>query len=72
MSQPVGPIVGLWGTFDLENYGDLLFPRIAERELLRRLPEAQVLRYGPFGHLHPVWLDPGPPSEPLGPWSGAD
>jgi lipopolysaccharide transport system ATP-binding protein len=31
------PRIGIFGTFDLENYGDLLFPLIAERELGRRL-----------------------------------
>jgi hypothetical protein len=34
--------VGIVGTFDLENYGDLLFPLIAEAELRRRLGEVQV------------------------------
>jgi polysaccharide pyruvyl transferase WcaK-like protein len=64
-----GPRVGIWGTFDLENYGDLLFPRIAERELLRRLPNAFVRAYSPYGYLHPIELDAGVPAHPLGIWS---
>lgn len=63
------PRIGIWGTFDLENYGDLLFPRIAERELLSRLPNAFVRAYSPYGYLHPIELDAGVPAHPLGIWS---
>jgi lipopolysaccharide transport system ATP-binding protein len=34
--------IGLVGTFDVENYGDLLFPLIAEAELAERLGRVQV------------------------------
>jgi lipopolysaccharide transport system ATP-binding protein len=34
--------VGLVGTFDVENYGDLLFPLIAEAELKERLGEIEI------------------------------
>jgi len=37
--------LGLFGTFDVENYGDLLFPIIAERELRQRLDDLQLVRY---------------------------
>ncbi len=30
---PRRPVVGIFGTFDVENYGDLLFPLIARRQL---------------------------------------
>jgi lipopolysaccharide transport system ATP-binding protein len=60
--------VGVWGTFDLENFGDMLFPPIVRRELLRRLPEASVRMFGPYGYLRPVSWDGGQPAEPLGPW----
>jgi polysaccharide pyruvyl transferase WcaK-like protein len=63
------PRIGIWGTSDLENYGDLLFPRIAERELLSRLPNALIRAYSPYGYLHPVGLDAGVPAHPLGSWS---
>src|SRR5829696_910546 len=63
------PRIGIWGTFDLENYGDLLFPRIAEREVLSRLPKALVRAYSPYGFLHPIELDAGVPAHPLGIWS---
>ena len=37
--------IGMFGTFDVENYGDLLFPIIAERELKRRLEKFELVRY---------------------------
>jgi polysaccharide pyruvyl transferase WcaK-like protein len=62
--------IGVWGTFDVDNYGDHLFPRIAALELRRRLPDAEVRAYSPFGGLHPTRLDDGRwPVTPLGPWS---
>lgn len=66
-----GPRIGVWGTFDLTNYGDLLVPRIFEREILRRLPLATVRSYSPLGHLHPVAMDGGLQADPLGPWEPA-
>lgn len=60
--------VGVWGTFDVANYGDLLFPRIFELEIRRRLPEAEVRSFAPLGHLHPVPLDGGFLAESLTPW----
>jgi polysaccharide pyruvyl transferase WcaK-like protein len=61
--------IGLLGTFDVDNYGDHLFPRVAVHELARRLPEAVVTPYSPYGRLHPTTLDGGRAAEPLGPWS---
>lgn len=37
--------IGIFGTFDVENYGDLLFPIIAERELKTRLGDFELVRY---------------------------
>ena len=37
--------IGICGTFDVENYGDLLFPLIAEAELRRRLGALQLHRF---------------------------
>ncbi|HUP87470.1 MAG TPA: polysaccharide pyruvyl transferase family protein [Acidimicrobiales bacterium] len=62
------PRVAVLGTFDVDNYGDHLFPRIAVAELTRRLPGATVDCYGPFGPLHPTRFTGGPPIRPLGPW----
>jgi polysaccharide pyruvyl transferase WcaK-like protein len=62
------PRVAVVGTFDVDNYGDHLFPRIAVRELARRLPDATVDCYAPFGALHPTRFTGGPPIHPLGPW----
>ena len=61
--------IALWGTFDVDNYGDHLFPRVAAHELGRRLPGAVVTPFAPYGWLHPTGLDNGRPVAPLGPWS---
>jgi Polysaccharide pyruvyl transferase len=63
----MGPRIGIWGTFDLADYGNLLLPRILESELRRRLPLAQVIAYSPLGHDHPLPMDAGRPALPLGP-----
>jgi hypothetical protein len=62
------PRLALWGTFDVDNYGDHLFPRVAVHELVRRLPGAAVEAYAPYGRLHPTPLDDGPVA-PLGAWT---
>ena len=64
----VPPRLALWGTFDVDNYGDHLFPRVAAHELRRRLPGARVDVYAPYGHLHPTPLDDGPVAS-LGAWT---
>jgi lipopolysaccharide transport system ATP-binding protein len=67
--EPAGTRVGLWGTFDLENFGDHLFPLITTHELERRLGDVDIHLYSPFGWLHPTRLDSGEPAEPFGVWS---
>lgn len=37
------------GTFDVENYGDLLFPCILEIQLKKRLPEIEIFLFSPNG-----------------------
>jgi lipopolysaccharide transport system ATP-binding protein len=70
LPRGVTPIrIGAWGTFDLDNFGDMLFPRITRRELECRLPGADVRLFAPYGREHPVRWDGGEPSEPLGVWS---
>jgi lipopolysaccharide transport system ATP-binding protein len=64
-------VLGVWGTFDVENYGDHLFPRVAAHELARRLEAVTVRAYSPLGWLHPTRMDGGEPAEPLGPWHEA-
>lgn len=61
--------IGLWGTFDLENYGDMLFPLVMEAELLRRVPGASIRRFSPVGYAGLNRFDAGRPSEGLGAWS---
>ncbi|MGH9041330.1 MAG: polysaccharide pyruvyl transferase family protein, partial [Acidimicrobiia bacterium] len=62
------PRLALWGTFDVDNYGDHLFPRVATYELARRLPGAGVDVFSPYGRRHPTPLDDGPVA-PLGVWT---
>jgi len=59
------PVVGLFGTFDLANFGDLLLPAVAERELVLRMPDLVVRRFAPYGWEHPVPMDGGELAEPL-------
>ena len=47
--------IGLVGTFDVENYGDLLFPLLAQAELGRRLPGARVVPYSYNARVTPAW-----------------
>lgn len=58
--------IGLWGTFDVQNYGDALFPRIGRAELSRRLPEAEIRAFSPLGPEHPTRFDGGDTPEALG------
>ena len=67
--MPAAPVVGLFGRFDVESYGDLLYPRIFERELRRRLPEAGVRPFSPFGGERRVPLSGGWSAEPMGLWT---
>ncbi|HEY0371381.1 MAG TPA: polysaccharide pyruvyl transferase family protein, partial [Thermoanaerobaculia bacterium] len=54
MSQRVWK-VGIAGTFDVQNYGDLLFPLIAEAELRRRLGAVQVQAFSYHERRAPEW-----------------
>lgn len=65
------PRVAVVGTFDVDNYGDHLFPLVAGHELTRRLPGVAVEAWSPYGWLHPTPLDELQPASPLGPWSEA-
>lgn len=58
--------VAVWGTFDLDNFGDQLYPRITEYEIVRRLPGWTVRTFAPLGWEHPCRMDGGFVSEPLG------
>jgi polysaccharide pyruvyl transferase WcaK-like protein len=64
------PRIGLFGTFDLENLGDTLFPRVIRAEIGRRLPNADVRTFSPVGYVGLNRFDGGiEPVEPLGAWS---
>lgn len=47
--------IGVCGTFDLENYGDLLFPLIAEAELIERLGAVKLQRFSYHARRPPGW-----------------
>ncbi len=47
--------VAIFGTFDVENYGDLLFPIIAEAELGRRLGPVELHRFSYHEKRRPEW-----------------
>ena len=53
-----------WGAFDVENYGDRLFPLIASEQLAARLPNLELVCHAPVGH---AVLPPGVPRS--SPWS---
>jgi hypothetical protein len=63
--------IGIWGTSDLESLGDVLVSSIVRTELAQRLPEAEVIVFGPLGYKgfnrFEDPLAPGP--LPLGTWS---
>ena len=47
--------IGIVGTFDVENFGDLLFPIVAEAELARRLPGMTLTAYSYHRKATPEW-----------------
>lgn len=47
--------VGLFGTFDVQNYGDLLFPLVAEAELSKRLGPVKLHRFSYHAKTPPDW-----------------
>jgi lipopolysaccharide transport system ATP-binding protein len=47
--------IGIVGTFDVENYGDLLFPLIAEAELRARLGAVTLHRFSYRAQSTPAW-----------------
>ena len=60
------PRLGAWGGYDVENYGDALFPRILQRELSRRLPVATLRLYAPLGEERALTMNAGWPIRSLG------
>jgi polysaccharide pyruvyl transferase WcaK-like protein len=58
--------IGLWGTFDVENYGDALFPMLTRIELSRRLPDAAITAFGLVGDRNPNRFDGQATVEALG------
>jgi lipopolysaccharide transport system ATP-binding protein len=47
--------IGICGTFDVENFGDLLFPIIAETELSKRLGAVKLHRFSYHAKTPPQW-----------------
>src|SRR5205807_9603875 len=52
--QP-GKTVGIAGTFDVRNYGDLLFPQIAAAALKRRVPGIGAIPFSVTANFEPAW-----------------
>lgn len=46
-----------WGTFEVANFGDVLFPLILSHHLATALPDATITLAGPFGGSAPMGLD---------------
>src|SRR5688572_13346111 len=55
MSTNAALQVGICGTFDVENYGDLLFPLIAEAELTKRLGPIDLHCFSYFSKSRNNW-----------------
>ena len=47
--------ISICGTFDVENYGDLLFPLIAQKELSDRLGDVRLHRFSYHEKTEPEW-----------------
>src|SRR5687767_6905722 len=47
--------IGVFGTFDVQNYGDLLFPLIAEAELTQRLGRVKIRPFSYHAKSTPEW-----------------
>jgi lipopolysaccharide transport system ATP-binding protein len=54
-ARPGGLQLGICGTFDVANYGDLIFPLIAEAELSRRLGALTLHRFSYHDKRPPDW-----------------
>ncbi len=71
MTAPgAAPRIDLWGGFDVENYGDALFPRIFALELTRRLPGVRLRFHSPFGDGRALHMNRGWPIEGFGARTG--
>lgn len=55
MNIPITYNIAISGTFDVENYGDLMFPIIAEYELSRRLGSIRLTRYSYLEKVSHSW-----------------
>jgi len=47
--------IGMFGTFDVWNFGDLLFPLLAEKELSKRLGEVKIRPFSYYEKLKTNW-----------------
>jgi GT2 family glycosyltransferase/spore maturation protein CgeB len=59
------PTIAIVGTFDVANFGDLLFPELARHELERRIAGARIRRYSYRPMSSPPWPYPVRPVEDL-------
>lgn len=68
-SDETRPRIGVWGRFDSSGFADLVQPWILEREIRRRLPEAELRVYAPLEGGQAIASDPGFATVDLGEWS---
>ena len=63
-----------WGSFDVENYGDRLFPLIASEQLTACLTNLELVCHAPVGHaaLPPEAPRCSPWSRMVDRWTGID
>ncbi|MFB9906531.1 hypothetical protein [Allokutzneria oryzae] len=69
MREPTSRTIGafaIWTSSDLPGFGDQLFARLTERELLHRLPGWRSSWYAPLGWTRPSPEDGGYVAAPLG------
>jgi hypothetical protein len=55
ITRPRAPRVAMCGTFDVQNYGDLLFPLILKHELGKRIPGIEVECFSYHAKSPPGW-----------------
>jgi polysaccharide pyruvyl transferase WcaK-like protein len=61
--------IGVWGAFDVEDFGSMLGPRIVRTELAARLPDVELRLRSPIGYVGLNRFEDGEPAAPLGAWS---
>jgi polysaccharide pyruvyl transferase len=67
--DPIRPRIGVWGRFGTADFAELAQPAILEREIRRRLPEAELRTYAVRDSAGETVFAVGPATSDLGRWS---